>query len=81
MYHVAQTVVEIDKDESLILFSNQHKRRIPRKISTETSESRVFETDNCCVVAGIEESEGRQRKKSVIIKEETILSQKGDQYL
>ena len=81
MQHVAQTVGEIDHGESLMLCSDQHKRRMPRKISTGTLQSHVFETDYWRVFVGIEKSEGRQRKKSVITKEETILSQKVDQYL
>ena len=61
-----------------MLYSNQHKWRIPEKISIGTSKSHVFKTYFWRVFAGIEESEGRQRKKYVITKEETILSQEGN---
>ena len=67
--------------DRLMLCLNQHNRGMPEEISTRTSESHVFETDFWCVFPGIEESEDRQRKKSVITKVETIFYQKGDQYL
>ena len=54
---------------------------MPEQISTRTLESHVFKTDYWCVFASIEKSEERQRKKYFIIKEETILSQKDNQYL
>ena len=81
MNPVAHTIEEIEYVESLMLCSDKHKGRIPEKISTGTSDSHVFETDFLCVFVGVEEIEGRQRKKYVFTKEDTILSQKGDQYL
>ena len=81
MHNVAQNVEEIEDGESLMLCSNQHNRRVLEKISIGTSESHLFETDFWCVFAGIEESEDGPRNKYVITKEDTILSQKGDQYL
>ena len=74
MKPVYQTIEEIGDGESLMLCSDQHNRRVPEKISIGTSESHVFKTDYWCVFVGIEESEGRQRKKYVMTKEEGILS-------
>ena len=42
MQPVAQTVEEIDDGGILMLCSDQHKERMPKKISTEASESHVF---------------------------------------
>ena len=39
----------------LMLCSNQNKKRMPKEISTRTSESHVFETNYWCMTAGIEE--------------------------
>ena len=38
----------------LMLCLDQHKNRMPKEISTGTSESRVFETNYWCMFAGIE---------------------------
>ena len=81
MQPIAHAIEENDDGEILMLCSDQHKGRMPEKISTGTSECHVFEIDFWCVFAGIEESEGRWRKKYGMTKEETILFQKGDQYL
>ena len=44
MQHLFQTIEEIDDGESLMLCSDQHKGKIPEKISTGTSESHVSES-------------------------------------
>ena len=54
MQPVVQTIEEIDDGKILMLCSDQHKGRMPEKISTGTSESHVFEIDYWCVFAGIE---------------------------
>ena len=50
----------------LMLCLYQHKKRMPKEISTGTSESRVFETDYWCMFAGIGE-----RLSDVIMQGET----------
>ena len=74
---VAQTIEEIDDGESLMLCSDQHKGRMPKKISIGTSESHVFGTNYWCMFIGVAESKDRQRQNSVITKEETIFFSKG----
>ena len=54
MQPVAQTFEKIENGGSLMLFLDQHKRRVPRKISTGTSNYHVFETYYWCVFVGIE---------------------------
>ena len=71
----------MDDDECLMLCSGQHKGRMLERISTGTSVFHVFETGYWCMFAGIEGSEDRHRKKSVMIKEDILLSQEGNQYL
>ena len=55
MQPVYYTIEEIGDGESLMLCSNQSKRRMPEKISTGTSESHVFKSNGLCMTAGIEE--------------------------
>ena len=52
---VYQTIEEIGNGESLMLCSDQYKRRMPKNISTRTSKSHVFKSNGLCMTAGIEE--------------------------
>ena len=55
MQPVYQTIEEIGDGESLMLCSDQYKRRMLQKISIGTSESHVFKSNGLCMIAGIEE--------------------------
>ena len=55
MQPVYQTIEEIGDGESLMLCSDQYKRRMLEKISIGTSESHVFKSNGLCMTVGIEE--------------------------
>ena len=55
MQRVYQTIEEIGDGESLMLCSDQYKRRMLENISIGTSESHVFKSNGLCMTVGIEE--------------------------
>ena len=60
MHPITQTVM--NDGECLMLCSGQNKERMFEEVSTETSETHVFETDYWCMFAGIEWNEDRPKK-------------------